>query len=45
MDQATHKRIVFFIWGITDGVLRDLFKHGKYTDVILTCQKPRDSGH
>jgi type I restriction enzyme M protein len=28
-------RIVSFIWGITDDVLRDLFKRGKYPDVIL----------
>lgn len=27
--------IVNFIWGIADDVLRDLFKRGKYTDVIL----------
>ena len=25
MDQATHNRIVSFIWGIADDVLRDLF--------------------
>ena len=24
-----------FIWGIADDVLRDLFKRGKYPDVIL----------
>jgi type I restriction enzyme M protein len=35
MDQATHNRIVSFIWGIADDVLRDLFKRGKYPDVIL----------
>jgi|GEM_PF-45782 len=35
MDQATHSRIVNFIWGIADDVLRDLFKRGKYPDVIL----------
>src|SRR5256714_4622026 len=35
MDQATHNKIVFFIWGIADDVLRDLFKRGKYPDVIL----------
>ena len=34
MDQATHNRIVSFIWGIADDVLRDLFKRGKYPDVI-----------
>ncbi len=35
MDQATHNKIVSFIWGIADDVLRDLFKRGKYPDVIL----------
>jgi type I restriction enzyme M protein len=35
MDQATHSRIVSFLWGIADDVLRDLFKRGKYPDVIL----------
>jgi type I restriction enzyme M protein len=35
MDQAAHNKIVSFIWGIADDVLRDLFKRGKYADVIL----------
>jgi type I restriction enzyme M protein len=35
MDQTTHNKIVSFIWGIADDVLRDLFKRGKYMDVIL----------
>ena len=35
MDQATHNKIVSFIWGIADDVLRDFFKRGKYPDVIL----------
>ncbi len=35
MAQATHNKIVSFIWGIADDVLRDLFKRGKYPDVIL----------
>jgi type I restriction enzyme M protein len=35
MDQGTHNRIVSFLWGIADDVLRDLFKRGKYPDVIL----------
>jgi type I restriction enzyme M protein len=35
MDQATHSSIVSFLWGIADDVLRDLFKRGKYPDVIL----------
>jgi type I restriction enzyme M protein len=35
MDQAAHSRIISFIWGIADDVLRDLFVRGKYRDVIL----------
>ena len=35
VDQATHNKIVSFLWGIADDVLRDLFKRGKYPDVIL----------
>ena len=35
MDQATHSKIVSFLWGIADDVLRDPFKRGKYPDVIL----------
>jgi type I restriction enzyme M protein len=35
MDQATHSKIVSFLWGIADDVLRDLFKRGKYPDVFL----------
>jgi hypothetical protein len=35
IDQATHNKIVSFLWGIADEVLRDLFKRGKYPDVIL----------
>ena len=35
MDQATHNLIVSFLWGIADDVLRDLFRRGKYQDVIL----------
>ena len=35
MDQATHNKIVSFIWGIADDVLHDLFRRGKYPDVIL----------
>ena len=35
MDHATHNRIVSFIWGIADDVLRDLYVRGKYRDVIL----------
>ena len=35
MNQSNHSKIVSFIWGIADDVLRDLFKRGKYPDVIL----------
>jgi type I restriction enzyme M protein len=35
MDQATHGKIVSFIWNIADDVLRDVFVRGKYRDVIL----------
>jgi len=35
MDQASHNRIISFIWGIADDVLRDVFVRGKYRDVIL----------
>jgi hypothetical protein len=53
MDQATHNKIVSFLWGIADDVLRDLFKRGKYPDVILpmgvlrrlTYSPPQQSFH
>ena len=35
MDHAAHNKIVSFIWGIADDVLRDLLKRGKYLNVIL----------
>ncbi len=35
VDQVTHNKIVSFIWSIADDVLRDLFRRGKYPDVIL----------
>jgi type I restriction enzyme M protein len=35
MDNVTTSKITSFIWGITDDVLRDLFRRGKYPDVIL----------
>jgi type I restriction enzyme M protein len=35
MDTITTSKIASFIWGITDDVLRDLFRRGKYPDVIL----------
>lgn len=35
MNGAQHAKIVNFIWGIADDVLRDLYVRGKYRDVIL----------
>ena len=35
MDQATHNKIVSFIWCNADDVLRELFKCGKCADGIL----------
>ncbi|MCA8951145.1 MAG: SAM-dependent DNA methyltransferase [Planctomycetes bacterium] len=35
MDSSQLSWITSFIWGIADDVLRDLFKRGKYPDVIL----------
>jgi len=35
MDGAQHTKLVNFIWGIADDVLRDLYVRGKYRDVIL----------
>ena len=35
MNSNIHSRIVSFIWGIADDVLRDVYVRGKYRDVIL----------
>src|SRR6266536_1360143 len=35
MQHDQHNRLVNFIWGIADDVLRDLYVRGKYRDVIL----------
>ena len=35
MHQATHNRLVSFIWSIADDCLRDVYVRGKYRDVIL----------
>ena len=35
VDHATHNKIVSFIWGIADDLLRDPFQRSKYPDVIL----------
>ncbi|MFZ2419272.1 MAG: N-6 DNA methylase, partial [Smithellaceae bacterium] len=39
MDQATHNKIVSFIWGIADDVLRDLFKRGLQIESRLFGQE------
>jgi type I restriction enzyme M protein len=35
VEAAQHNKIVSFIWGVADDVLRDLYVRGKYRDVIL----------
>jgi type I restriction enzyme M protein len=35
MNGHQHDRIVSFIWGIADDILRDLYVRGKYRDVVL----------
>jgi type I restriction enzyme M protein len=35
MNHEIHNKIVNFIWGIADDVLRDVYVRGKYRDVIL----------
>ena len=35
MSRKAHNKIVSYIWGIADDVLRDVFVRGKYRDVIL----------
>jgi type I restriction enzyme M protein len=35
VNSTTHGKIVSFIWGIADDILRDLYVRGKYRDVIL----------
>lgn len=35
MNNQTHNAIVSFIWSISDTYLRDIYKRGKYRDVIL----------
>lgn len=35
MSRKAHDKIVSYIWGIADDVLRDVFVRGKYRDVIL----------
>ena len=35
MDPVQHARIVNFIWGVADDVLRDVYVRGHYRDVIL----------
>jgi len=35
MKNKAHNKVVSFIWGIADDVLRDVFVRGKYRDIIL----------
>ena len=35
MDHAQFSRLVSFIWGIADDVLRDIYVRGRYRNVIL----------
>jgi len=35
MSRKAHNKIVSYIWGIADDVLRDVFVRGKYRDIIL----------
>ena len=35
MNHTVHNKIVSFIWSIADDCLRDIYKRGKYRDVIL----------
>lgn len=35
MSNKAHNKLVSFIWGIADDVLRDVFVRGKYRDIIL----------
>jgi hypothetical protein len=45
MEQATHNKVVSFIWGIADDVLRDLFKRGKYLRQRGQVHLRRPRGH
>ncbi|MCB9291930.1 MAG: SAM-dependent DNA methyltransferase [Lewinellaceae bacterium] len=35
MSKKAHSKIINYIWGIADDVLRDVFVRGKYRDIIL----------
>lgn len=35
MSNKAHNKLIAFIWGIADDVLRDVFVRGKYRDIIL----------
>ena len=35
LNDSTHSRIVSFIWGVADDVLRDIYDRGRYRDLIL----------
>lgn len=38
MDQATHNKIVSFVRGIDDEVLRDLKSHGGLHQLLVECE-------
>jgi hypothetical protein len=47
MDQATHNKIVSFIWGIADDVLRDLFNRDFIASIapsVRPCSTTASSG-
>ncbi|MEL7146963.1 MAG: class I SAM-dependent DNA methyltransferase, partial [Bacteroidota bacterium] len=35
MNNKSHNKVISYIWGIADDVLRDVFVRGKYRDIIL----------
>ncbi|MFY0653869.1 MAG: SAM-dependent DNA methyltransferase [Cyclobacteriaceae bacterium] len=35
MNHKSHTKVISYIWGIADDVLRDVFVRGKYRDIIL----------
>ena len=43
MDQATHNKIVSFIWGIADDVLRDLKSRGSQQQLLADFEEDRKS--
>ena len=41
MDQATYNKIVSFVWGFADDVLRDLLKRVDYPNITRHFYKPQ----